>query len=108
MIVMKFGGTSVESAEAIERVAQIVASRRDRLPLVVVSAMAKVTDQLVTMGQLAASGESQGKRGDGDGGGESGCDHRGRWYQRVSVLEAHTSRRLVDFGSKVIFRRRLE
>src|SRR3954464_11840522 len=58
MIVMKFGGTSVESAEAIERVAKIVASRRDRLPLVVVSAMAKVTDQLVTMGQLAASGES--------------------------------------------------
>src|SRR6266550_4649402 len=58
MIVMKFGGTSVESAEAIERVAKIVASRRDGLPLVVVSAMAKVTDQLVTMGQLAASGES--------------------------------------------------
>jgi aspartate kinase len=57
MIVMKFGGTSVESAEAIERVAKIVASRRDGLPLVVVSAMAKVTDQLVTMGQLAASGE---------------------------------------------------
>lgn len=58
MIVMKFGGTSVESAEAIERVAKIVASRRDRSPLVVVSAMAKVTDQLVAMGQLAASGEA--------------------------------------------------
>jgi aspartokinase len=28
MIVMKFGGTSVESAEAIERVAKNVASRR--------------------------------------------------------------------------------
>ena len=59
MIVMKFGGTSVESAEAIERVAKIVASRRQDLPLVVVSAMAKVTDQLVTMGQLAASGEAE-------------------------------------------------
>jgi aspartate kinase len=58
MIVMKFGGTSVESAEAIERVAQIVGSRREKLPLVVVSAMAKVTDQLVTTGQLAASGDS--------------------------------------------------
>jgi aspartate kinase len=57
MIVMKFGGTSVESAAAIERVAQIVGSRREKLPLVVVSAMAKVTDQLVTMGQLAASGD---------------------------------------------------
>src|SRR3954470_4615335 len=58
MIVMKFGGTSVESAEAIERVSEIVASRRNGLPIVVVSAMAKVTDQLVTMGQLAASGQS--------------------------------------------------
>jgi aspartate kinase len=58
MIVMKFGGTSVESAEAIERVAKIVASRRQRLPVVVVSAMAKVTDQLVSMGQKAASGDS--------------------------------------------------
>src|SRR5579872_3235399 len=59
MIVMKFGGTSVESAEAIERVAKIVASRQDRSPLVVVSAMAKVTDQLVAMGHLAASGEAE-------------------------------------------------
>ena len=30
MIVMKFGGTSVESAEAIQRVAGIVKSRLDR------------------------------------------------------------------------------
>lgn len=57
MIVMKFGGTSVESAEAIERVSKIVASRRKQSPVVVVSAMAKVTDQLVTMGQTAASGD---------------------------------------------------
>jgi aspartate kinase len=56
MIVMKFGGTSVESAEAIERVAKIVASRLKRSPVVVVSAMAKVTDQLVAMGHNAASG----------------------------------------------------
>lgn len=59
MIVMKFGGTSVESAEAIERVAKIVASRGKRSPLVVVSAMAKVTDQLVTMGQQASSGNCE-------------------------------------------------
>ena len=56
MIVMKFGGTSVESAEAIERVAKIVASRLKKSPIVVVSAMAKVTDQLVAMGHNAASG----------------------------------------------------
>jgi aspartate kinase len=60
MIVMKFGGTSVESAEAIERAAKIVASRRRRLPVVVVSAMAKVTDQLVSMGQKAASADCDG------------------------------------------------
>jgi aspartate kinase len=56
MIVMKFGGTSVESAEAIERVARIVASRRKQSPVVVVSAMAKVTDNLVAMGHNATSG----------------------------------------------------
>jgi len=56
MIVMKFGGTSVESAEAIDRVSKIVSSRSKQLPLVVVSAMAKVTDQLVAMGNAAASG----------------------------------------------------
>jgi aspartate kinase len=57
MIVMKFGGTSVESAEAIERVAKIVASRLKHAPIVVVSAMAKVTDQLIAMGNLAAQGQ---------------------------------------------------
>jgi aspartate kinase len=57
MIVMKFGGTSVESAEAIERVSEIVASRRKHLPVVVVSAMAGVTDQLVSIGHEAASGD---------------------------------------------------
>ena len=59
MIVMKFGGTSVESAEAIERVAKIVGSRRKQSPVVVVSAMAKVTDQLVAMGQMAANGDCE-------------------------------------------------
>ncbi|HKW18104.1 MAG TPA: lysine-sensitive aspartokinase 3 [Terriglobales bacterium] len=59
MIVMKFGGTSVESAQAIERVAKIVSTRRNQSPIVVVSAMAKVTDQLVAIGQQAASGESE-------------------------------------------------
>lgn len=56
MVIMKFGGTSVENATAIQRVAEIVRSRRDQGPVVVVSAMAKVTDQLVLMGQEAAAG----------------------------------------------------
>jgi aspartokinase len=49
MIVMKFGLTSIDSAGAIERIAKIVASKR--LPMVVVSAMVKVTDQLVPWGR---------------------------------------------------------
>ncbi len=60
---MKFGGTSVESAEAIERVATIVSSRLKQSPVVVVSAMAKVTDQLVSMGHKAAGGASDGSLG---------------------------------------------
>jgi aspartate kinase len=49
MIVMKFGGTSVESAAAIERVAAIVKDRLDRKPVVVVSAMGKTTNQLLAL-----------------------------------------------------------
>jgi aspartate kinase len=54
---MKFGGTSVESAEAIDRVAGIVKARLLDRPLVVVSAMAKVTDQLLAMSAAAGAGD---------------------------------------------------
>jgi len=57
MIVMKFGGTSVEDAKAIERVAAIVKGRLAQKPVVVVSAMAKVTDTLLTMAKAAGAGE---------------------------------------------------
>ncbi len=57
MVIMKFGGTSVENAVAIQRVAEIVRSRKKLGPVVVVSAFAKVTDQLVLMGQKASSGD---------------------------------------------------
>jgi len=56
MIVMKFGGTSVEDERAISRLADIVKGRIDRKPVVVVSAMAKVTDSLVAMSHAAANG----------------------------------------------------
>jgi aspartate kinase len=59
MIVMKFGGTSVESATAIDRVAKIVASRVPDNPIVVVSAMSKFTDQLVAMSQAAGKGDKE-------------------------------------------------
>ena len=57
MIVMKFGGTSVEDARAISRVAAIVGDRLEQKPVVVVSAMAKVTDALLTMARAAGSGD---------------------------------------------------
>src|SRR3954470_11672945 len=56
MIVMKFGGTSVESAAAIERVAGIVRARLDRRPVVVVSAMGKTTNRLLAIAHHAVNG----------------------------------------------------
>ena len=56
MIVMKFGGTSVESATAIERVAGIVRDRLDRHPVIVVSAMGKTTNKLLAMAGAAVAG----------------------------------------------------
>ncbi len=56
MIVMKFGGTSVESAAAIERVAAIVKERAHQRPVVVVSAMGKTTNKLLAIAQSAVRG----------------------------------------------------
>jgi aspartate kinase len=56
MIVMKFGGTSVQDAQAIDRVAEIVRDRLDAKPVVVVSALAKMTDQLLAMASAAGEG----------------------------------------------------
>src|SRR6476659_7909441 len=56
MIVMKFGVSSVESAAAIERVASIVGARRERKPVVVVSAMGKTTNNLLAIAQAALEG----------------------------------------------------
>ena len=55
-IVMKFGGSSVESATAIARVATIVQSRVHRHPVVVVSAMGKTTNRLLAMAEEAVNG----------------------------------------------------
>ncbi|MCC6293785.1 MAG: lysine-sensitive aspartokinase 3 [Bryobacterales bacterium] len=56
MIVMKFGGSSVESAAAIARVVSIVEARLERRPVVVVSAMGKTTNRLLECAGLAAGG----------------------------------------------------
>jgi aspartate kinase len=59
MIVMKFGGSSVESAKAIQRVASIVRDRLAQRPAVVVSAMGKTTDRLLNIARLSAAGNRQ-------------------------------------------------
>jgi aspartate kinase len=59
MIVMKFGGTSVESAAAIERVAKIVQAREERRPVVVVSAMGKTTNRLLAIADAAIHGKRE-------------------------------------------------
>ena len=60
---MKFGGTSVADPEAITRLIGIVRGQRERSdrrtpPVVVVSALAGVTDQLVGVARLAEEGEA--------------------------------------------------
>ncbi|MCL2232015.1 MAG: bifunctional aspartate kinase/homoserine dehydrogenase I [Treponema sp.] len=59
MLVLKFGGSSVGSPEAIEKVIEILkAPRRERKSLVVVSAFSGVTDKLIEMSRQAASGDA--------------------------------------------------
>ena len=62
LVVMKFGGTSVEDAQAMQRTAGIVRGRRERglEAVVVVSAMAKVTDLLLSAAAAAGRGDKAG------------------------------------------------
>jgi aspartate kinase len=55
--VMKFGGTSVEDRRAFERVAGIICAHRRARPVVVVSAMARITDALLTVASAAEKGD---------------------------------------------------
>ena len=57
IVVMKFGGTSVEDSHAIERLVRTVRSRMNFGVVVVVSALARVTDRLLTVGKLAEKGD---------------------------------------------------
>jgi aspartate kinase len=62
LVVMKFGGTSVEDPAAIARTASIVAGRvaAGKKPVVIVSAMARVTDQLLRCAACSAQGDRTG------------------------------------------------
>lgn len=57
MIVCKFGGTSVQDAAAIERLIAIVRRRLPEQPVVVVSALASVTDELFGLARLTERGQ---------------------------------------------------
>src|ERR1700742_1289288 len=59
---MKFGGASVEDAQAMKRTVSIVRGHRDRglEAVVVVSAMAKVTDLLLSAASAAGRGDKAG------------------------------------------------
>ena len=62
MIVMKFGGSSLATSDALTRVAGLIVDRIARRPVVVVSAMGRTTDGLVAAADLAARGELAGAR----------------------------------------------
>lgn len=57
MIVMKFGGTSVEDAGAMRRVIGIVRKERKRQPLIVVSACAGVTNDILRLAHTVLNGK---------------------------------------------------
>jgi aspartokinase len=62
---MKFGGTSVADAEAMTRVVNIVRRQRESQdhpapPVVVVSALSKVTDGLIRTADFARKGDEKG------------------------------------------------
>jgi len=54
---MKFGGTSVQDASAFARVAEIVRGESENSPVVVTSAMSKVTDALINAFDAAKKGD---------------------------------------------------
>jgi aspartate kinase len=62
IVVMKFGGTSVEDSTAMLRTASIVAGRirKGLNPIVVVSAMSKVTDTLLAAAAAAGKNDREG------------------------------------------------
>src|SRR5262252_9694436 len=57
MIVMKFGGTSVEDAAAIRCLVSIVRRQSHRRPVVVVSAMGRTTNGLLDCARTASAGD---------------------------------------------------
>ncbi len=83
-VVMKFGGTSVADADAILRLIETVRRQRTAsgaAPVVVVSALAGVTDKLVAVARRAEEGDSDG----------AAAELRGVAARHVAVARAVTT-----------------
>ncbi len=62
MITMKFGGTSVQDAEAIANVVGIIRNALPKQPVVVISAIAQATNTLERIGRMAGEGNGSGAK----------------------------------------------
>jgi aspartokinase/homoserine dehydrogenase 1 len=80
-LVMKFGGTSVGSADAIRRTAELCARYKDEWGdvVVVASAMGGVTDLLINAANRSAAGDATGYR-------EAARELRRKHYQAIADL----------------------
>ena len=90
---MKFGGTSVQDAKAFARVAEIVVGEKGNSPVVVTSAMAKVTDALLQAFDLAKKGDF-----------ETGFNSLKTHFERHSQV----SRKLTDKNQQKSFQTELD
>ncbi len=59
MIVLKFGGTSVQNATMMDRALDITYNRINDAPILVASAMSKITDTLIKLSAAAADGDGE-------------------------------------------------
>jgi aspartate kinase len=82
-LVMKFGGTSVADADAIARLVSTVREQQTAAgapPVVVVSALAKVTDKLIAVARMAEAGQGE----------EAAAELRGLSMRHAAVAGAVT------------------
>lgn len=89
MIVMKFGGTSLESAEAIHRLVEIVRGEIHRRPVVVVSAMGKTTNRLLAIAKAAIARDETYRT-------ELGELRRYHWDVGIHVVQSDKLEELAD------------
>ena len=91
-LVMKFGGTSVGSAEAIQQACQIISSeyKPDGRLLVVASAMSGITNRLIACAKYSAEGDEQSYQ-------DSVSDIRKRHSETIQALPIEESARTALF-----------